>query len=170
MVAVFLNGIIISSIIPKLLEGNFIMNPTIQQFVQTKRLAVVGVSSSPQKFGNMLYKELKQRGYQVFAVHPTLEKADGDPCYPNLVALRGKVDGVVINTKPERTPEALRDAAAAGLKLAWLQQGAQSPEAIQVAGELGITIVTGKCILMYAEPVTSVHKVHRFFAKIFGGL
>jgi predicted CoA-binding protein len=146
------------------------MNSIIEEFIQSKRLAVVGVSSSPQKFGNMLYKELKQRGYQVFAVHPKLEKTDGDRCYPNLTALQGTVDGVVINTKPERAVEVLREAGQIGLKRAWLQQGSGSVEAERVAKELGISIVTGKCILMYAQPVRSFHKVHRFFAKIFGGL
>ncbi len=146
------------------------MNPLIEEFIHSKRLAVVGVSSNPQKFGNMIYKELKERGYQVFAVHPTLAKADGDPCYPNLAALQGKVDAVVINTKPAHTAGVLREAAQIGLKRAWLQQGSQSPEAESAAKELGVSIVTGKCILMYAEPVKSFHKVHRFFAKIFGGL
>lgn len=146
------------------------MNSTIEEFIQSKRLAVVGVSSSPQKFGNMVYKELKERGYQVFAVHPKLEKIDGDTCYPNLAALQGKVDGVVINTKPEHAVEVLREAAQVGMKRAWLQQGASSAEAERVAKELGINIITGKCILMYAQPVRSFHKVHRFFAKIFGGL
>jgi len=34
--------------------------------------------------------------------------------------------------------------------------------------DLGLSAVSGKCIMMYAQPVTSVHSWHKFFAKLFG--
>ena len=146
------------------------MNQAIKEFVESKRIAVVGVSRSGKKFGNAVYTELKQRGYQVFIVHPEAKDIAGEPCYPSLASLQGRVDGVVICVSPKQTEQALREAANAGMKRIWLQQGAQSPAAMTAARELGIEPITGKCILMYAQPVRSFHAWHRAFCKLTGQL
>ncbi len=146
------------------------MDQNVQDFVQTKRLAVVGVSRDPKKFGNTIYKELKERGFQVFAVNPSLDGVGGDPCYPSLAVLKGKVDGAVVCVQPARVGEVLQEAAQLGLRYIWLQRGAESPEGLAAARDLGLNPVIGKCILMYAPPVRSVHGFHRFFVKLFGKL
>jgi predicted CoA-binding protein len=64
----------------------------------------------------------------------------------------------------------LLQAAASNIQNVWLQQGAESPAALKTGKELGLSLVSGKCILMYAEPVQSFHKFHRVVAKIFGQL
>jgi uncharacterized protein len=144
------------------------MSPAIESFISSRRIAVVGASRQGKKFGNALLKELRQRGYEVRAVHPEAKELDGLPCAPSLTALAGEVDGVVVSVPPARVHEVLRDASAANIDKVWIQQGATSPEAVALAHELGLTCVSGKCILMYAGEVTSIHKVHRFFAKLFG--
>ena len=146
------------------------MNQAIQEFIAGKRIAVLGVSRSGKKFGNTVYTELKQRGYQVFIVHPEAKDISGEPCYPNLSALQGKVDGVLICLPPKQAEQALREAASAGMKHIWLQQGAQSPAVLAAARELGVDPVVGKCILMYAQPVQSFHRLHRGFTKLIGQL
>lgn len=146
------------------------MNTKITEFVAGKRMAVVGASRTGKKFGNLVAAELKKRGYQVFLVHPEAGEIGGERCYPNLAALAGQVDGVFISVSPNQAAEAVREAAAAGLKRVWLQQGADSPEVQAAAREAGIEPVTGKCILMYAPPVGSIHGLHRAVARIFGQL
>ncbi len=146
------------------------MDKAIQDFIQAKRVAVVGVSRTGKKFGNSIVTELKQRGYQVFIVHPEAKEIGGDTCYPNLAALQGKIDSVLICLPPQKSEAVLREAAAIGITRVWLQQGAQSPAALAAANELGIHPVVGKCILMYAPPVSSFHGWHRAFARLFGQL
>lgn len=146
------------------------MNQAIQDFIQGKRIAVVGVSRSGKKFGNSIYTELKQRGYQVFIVHPEAQEIGGERCYPNLAALAGQVDGVLICVSPKQASQALRDAVAAGIKSIWIQQGGDSLEVLATAHELGVAPITGKCILMYAQPVGSFHGWHRAFNKLIGQL
>jgi len=144
------------------------MDQKIQDFIQAKRLAVVGVSRSPQKFGTAIYKELKMRGYQVFGINPKMDTVEGDRCYASIGELAGKVDGVVICLPPQKAVGVLREAAASGVSNIWLQQGSQSVETQKIASELGINPVEGKCILMYAGEVKSIHAFHRFFARLFG--
>ena len=103
-------------------------------------------------------------------VHAEAKEIAGEPCYPSLAALKGQVDSVVICVSPRQAGAALRDAADAGIQRIWLQQGADSPEVLALAKELGLTPVTKKCILMYAQPVKSVHGFHRAVNRLFGQL
>jgi uncharacterized protein len=146
------------------------MNGAIQNFIDQKRIALAGASRSGKKFGNMAYKELKERGYEVYLVHPEAKEIDGEPCYPNLAALQGKVDGVLICLPASQGESVLREAAEAGIKRVWLQQGAENMELLKLGQELGLVVVSGKCILMYAPPVRSFHRWHRGFMKLVGQL
>lgn len=53
------------------------MNPLIDNFINSKRIAVVGMSRTGKKFGNMAVNELKNKGYEIFPVHPEAQEIDG---------------------------------------------------------------------------------------------
>jgi predicted CoA-binding protein len=146
------------------------MNEAIENFIGLKRLAVVGVSRDTNKFGTRIFQELKQRGYQVTPVNPHMKDIGGQPCAPDLAALKDKVDGAVVCVSPKQVEAVLLQASASGIKHVWLQQGAESPAALKAGKDLSLDIISGKCILMYAEPVQSFHKFHRLIAKVFGQL
>jgi predicted CoA-binding protein len=146
------------------------MNPLIDDFIASKRIAVLGMSRSGKKFGNMAAKELRAKGYEIFPVHPDVQEIDGLTCYPNLKSLAGKVDGVWISIPPKNVPSVLEDAAQIGLKNIWLQQGAWSKEVQETIDNLQLPVISKKCIMMYAAPVHSIHKFHRTIKSIFGGL
>lgn len=146
------------------------MNPLIDNFINSKKIAVAGMSRTGKKFGNMAVKELKNKGYEIFPVHPEAKQIDGLTCYPNLKSLSGKVDGVWISVPAKNVPSVLEEAAQIGLKNIWVQQGAWSTEVQEKIDELKLPVVSKKCILMYAPPVKSVHKFHRTIVGIFGRL
>lgn len=146
------------------------MEQAIQDFISSKRIAIIGCSSKGQKFGNSAYKELKQRGYQVFAVHRSVKEIEGDKCFPSLASLRGEVDSVLISVSPKHVELVLDDAASTGIKNVWIQQGAESAQVIETANRLGLNFVAKKCILMYAPPVKSIHKFHWRVIKFLGRL
>ena len=144
------------------------MDSRIQEFISARSLAVVGVSHSDQKMGTGIYKELKLRGLEVYGVNPTLDQIAGDKCYHSIDELKGKVEGVVISVPSQQAVNVLREAVSTGITRIWIQQGAQSAETARAARELGVDPVEGKCILMYAGEVKSIHAFHRFFARLFG--
>jgi predicted CoA-binding protein len=146
------------------------MNQAIQDFTAQKKIAIVGASRGGKKFGNAAMTELLARGIQVLPVHPSADEIDGVKCHPNLASLRGQVDAVVVVVKPDKAVEVVREAAEAGIKQVWLQQGAQSPAAVAEAERLGISLVSGRCILMYMQPVRSFHAFHRGFERLIGRL
>ena len=65
------------------------MNKEIEDFVQSKRIAVMGASRDPRKFGNAIVIELKQKGYEVFLVHPEAKEISGQTCYPSIACAQG---------------------------------------------------------------------------------
>ncbi|MDP2887219.1 MAG: CoA-binding protein [Ignavibacteria bacterium] len=140
----------------------------IYDFMSQRSLAVVGVSRTGKKFGNTIYKTLKQHGYKVFPLHPEAKTVEGDPCFPSFSALPEKVGGVVICVPPIQTEQVLPQALEAGIKRVWLQQGSESYAAIRYCDKNGISAVHGQCIMMFAEPVGSFHRFHRWVWKLIG--
>jgi predicted CoA-binding protein len=146
------------------------MEPEIDDFVRCRNLAIVGVSRSGKGFGNAALKELRARGYTASIVHPEATEIGGERCFPDLASLKGEVEGVLISVPPPRAVGVIKDAYASGIRKVWLQRGAESAEALAAAKELGVEAVSGKCILMYAPPVRSIHNFHRAVTKLVGQL
>lgn len=132
----------------------------VDEFMAQKTLAVVGVSRRKMKFGNMVYKELKRKGYRLFPVNPNMETYDGVPCHPDLESLPETPGGAVVVVPPPQTLEVARGAFEAGIKRLWMQQGAESPAAVEYCREHGIEAIHGECILMFAEPRGLIHNLH----------
>lgn len=142
------------------------MNNSVVEFLNAKSFALIGISRNSAKFGNTLYRELKSRGLNVIPIHPTLETFDGDPCFKKLSDAPQKVDAVIINVSKDQVRDIVEEANQAGINQVWLQQGSETAETIQFAKSLNMNIISGKCILMYAEPVKSIHTFHRFIWKL----
>ena len=89
---------------------------SITNFLNQHSYAVVGVSRSGKKFGNSVYKMLRERGSTVYAVNPSAEAIDGVRCYAKLKDLPALVDGVVVVVPPKQTESVVREAAAEGIQ------------------------------------------------------
>jgi hypothetical protein len=142
----------------------------INEFLGSKTLAVVGVSSKRRGFGYTVYNDLKGKGYVVYPVNPNTNTMDGDQCYSSVHEIPEKVDGVVLVIPPVRTERVVHDIVAAGIKRVWMQQGAESDTAIRLCEEHGISVVHGECIMMFATPAAFPHRVHRWVRGVVGKL
>lgn len=142
----------------------------VDDFISQKTLAVVGVSKKKGKFGSTVYRELKSKGYRVFPVNPNVDDFEGEKCYHSLKELPEGAEGAVVVVSPKVAKEVVRDAAAAGIRRIWLQQGAESQEAIALCKEHGINVIHNHCILMFAEPTGFPHKIHRYIWRLLGKL
>ena len=142
----------------------------IADFLAQRELALLGMSRNGRKFGNAIFKELIRKNYRVYPVHPQAGSIQGQKCWPNVLDLPVKVGGAVIVLPPAQTEKALQDIARAGIKRVWMQQGSGSETAIRFCEQNGITAVDGECILMFVEPVTSVHRLHRWIWRLLGKL
>lgn len=142
----------------------------VDDFLASKSLAIVGVSRSGKGFGNMAVRELQSNGYRVFPVHPTPEAVRGLPCFPDLSSLPEPVGGLLIVVPPEQTERVVREAAAAGIRRVWMQQGSSSQEALRLCAKGGIEAVHGECILMFLRQGPKVHRFHHWLWGVLGRL
>ena len=94
------------------------------EFLSKKRVAVTGVSRTPKTHGsNTVYRRLRDRGYEVFAVNPNATEVEGDRCYSSLSSIPGGLDAVVIATRPEIAETTMRECAELGIKHVWMHWG-----------------------------------------------
>lgn len=133
-------------------------------FLAQRRIAVTGVSRNPKGHGaNVVYKRLRDTGYEVFAVNPSADAVEGDPCYPDLHAIVGGVDAVVIATSPAHAEATMREAVDLGITHVWMHRsvdaGSVSPEATALGRDHGITVIDGGCPLMYDPTADTGHKI-----------
>lgn len=142
---------------------------SIDAFLAQPALALIGVSRSGKKFGNVILRELTAKGLHVYPIHPVLDVLDGVRCYRHFADLPEPVGGVIVSVPPAEAVSVVRDAAAAGIRHVWLQQGAESPYVANLCIELGLDVVMGECILMFAAP-SGIHRVHRTIDAVFGRL
>ena len=138
------------------------------EFLSHKRIAVTGVSRHPETHGaNVVYKRLRDRGYQVFAVNPNADTVEGDVSYLDLKSIPGGVDAVVIGTRPEIGETTMRECVDLGITRVWMHRGpgggSVSDEATAYGREHGITVIDGGCPCMFGPTADFGHKILRFF-------
>ena len=137
----------------------------IDQFLAQENLAVFGVSRGGKKFGNAVYRDLKEKGWKVFAVNPNASEIEGDRCYRSINELPEEVSGAVLCIQPEETTKTVKELTEKGIKNIWMQQGAE-----KFCEENKINLVYDRCVMMFSEPVAGGHKLHKFIWKVFGKL
>jgi uncharacterized protein len=143
------------------------------EFLAHKRVAVTGVSRKPESHGsNVVYKRLRERGYEVFAVNPNADEVEGDPSYHDLNSIPGGIDAVVIGTRPEIAEETMRECAELGIKHVWMHRGpgagSVSEAATAYGRERGITVIDGGCPCMFDPTADLGHKAMRFVFTLNG--
>jgi len=139
----------------------------INEFLDSQPIALVGASRNPKKFGYSAFKELKEKGMKIIPVNPLAGEIMGEKAYPSVKMLPPEVQSIIIVTKKDQTVSVIREAKEKGIKQIWIQQMADSTEAIAELQDSGINFITGECILMYYKP-HSIHKFHGSLKKLFG--
>ena len=145
------------------------INQATAAFLANRRVAVTGVSRN-RKSGhgsNTVYRRLRDRGYEVFAVNPNTNEVEGDPSYNDLRSIPGGVDAVVIATAPFRADDTMRECAELGVNQVWMHRGpgagSVSKTATAYGREHGITVIDGGCPCMFGPTADFGHKVMKVF-------
>lgn len=112
------------------------------------KIAVVGVSENPEKWGRKVFEELKSKHYSVFAVNPKHAMIGNSKCYPDLKSLPSKPDTVITVTPPEVTLKIVGQCNELGIKQVWMQPGSESKKAIEYCNKNGINSIYHACIML----------------------
>lgn len=109
-------------------------------------IAVVGLSPKPSRPSHQVAAYLQQAGYRIIPVNPGQREILGQPCYPDLCAIPGRVDVVDIFRRPELVTPVVRDAIAIHARVVWMQEGIVNEQAAAFAEEAGLTVIMDRCM------------------------
>jgi uncharacterized protein len=135
-----------------------------REFLAHRRIAVTGVSREPKTHGaNVVFRRLRDRGYEVFAINPNAETVEGAPAYPDLASVPGGVEAVVIATSPQHAEATVRECVQLGIDHVWMHRsvdaGSVSEPAVRYGREHGLTVIDGGCPCMFAPASDPGHRL-----------
>jgi hypothetical protein len=111
-------------------------------------IAIVGASANRQKFGNRAVRAYAQQGYVVFPIHPSADVIEGLRAYRSVLDVpAAKIDRVSLYVPPEVGLRVIEEVARRPVGEVWLNPGAESPELIERAGELGLNVIVACSIV-----------------------
>lgn len=127
-----------------------IMNPSREEIAEilqkAKRIAVVGLSNNPDRTSYMVAKAMKDAGYNIIPVNPTIEEWEGIPAVKSLKDIEGHIDIVNVFRRSEYLPEVAREFVQIDADVFWAQLGVINEEAYEFLKEKGYTVVMDRCI------------------------
>lgn len=109
--------------------------------------AVVGANQDQEKYGNMIFRKLKSKGYEVYPVNPMYDTVEGDKCYKDITSLPVVPEVIDMVVSPKRGRAFIDEAARLGIKYIWLQPGTYDAELLKQIEDLGLQQVQA-CVLV----------------------
>jgi len=129
--------------------GAFISNLTLCEILKfSKTIAVLGISSNPNKYGRFIAEYLFDAGYEIVGINPNLDSAGRIKVYPSLNDIPFVPDIINVFRRSEYIPEIIPDVLKRGTKTLWLQSGIRNDEAIKPVAEAGIQVIQDTCIMV----------------------
>jgi predicted CoA-binding protein len=115
---------------------------------EARTIAVVGLSSNPDRYSFDVASYLQEHGYRVVPVNPNETEVLGERAYGSLEDVPDPIDVINVFRRPEETPDIARQAVAVGAKVLWLQNDIVNDEARRIAEAGGLDVVMGVCIMV----------------------
>lgn len=117
-------------------------------------LAVIGATDRPGKYGGIIYRDMKSKGYTVYAVNPYRDMVDGDPCWQSVKDLPASPTIAVFVVPASRGLQALEECEEAGIRNIWVQPGAFSPELGAALDEGPFDWLAEACVMVHSRGLT----------------
>lgn len=141
------------------------MKDLLERFFSSPAYAVVGASENREKYGNIIYRYLRNKKFTVYPVNPIHTTVEGDRCYANVAELPADVKSVVFVVPPVRTERIVRECKAKGITAVWMQPGAESNGAVKYAEENGMAAIYDACVMVVLSPVHSYDHLNTWLVK-----
>ena len=142
---------------------------SVSEFLSGERIAVAGVSRSSSQAANAIFRKLRDSGYETVPINPNASEVEGERCYPDLAAVPGSLDGLVVATHPTVSTDIVRQCEERGVGRVWFHRsfgaGSVSEDAVRRCETSGIDCIVGGCPLMFCEPVDVGHRCMRWWLQ-----
>lgn len=111
-------------------------------------IAVVGATDDSAKYGYVIYRDLKRKGFPVFAVNKSRKTVDGDPAFAALAKIPKKTTIVNFVVPPKQGLPVLQQCLDLNLMNIWIQPGAENPQVLAFVQENNFNYVANSCIMV----------------------
>ena len=115
---------------------------------ESKTIAVVGLSSNPERPSFGVTEYMQEAGYRIIPVNPNETEVLGEKSYARLEDVPEKVDVVNIFRRAEEVPPVVESAIRIGAKVVWMQSGIENEAATEKARAAGRGVIEDACILV----------------------
>jgi predicted CoA-binding protein len=112
------------------------------------RIAVVGASNNPEKYGNAIVRNLQQKGYTVLPVNPRENEVAGLPAYASLRDVPAPIHVVDMVVPPPVTLAAMKEAAELKVPAVFLQDGSYDDAVLAYAATAPFKTMYEACIMV----------------------
>ena len=109
--------------------------------------AVIGASSDRHKYGNKALRAFAKQGYAVLAINPNETEVEGYRTYPSVLDVAEPIDMATLYVQPEVGVRVVEELAKKQVGEVWLNPGADGPDVVRRARELGLNTIRA-CSIM----------------------
>jgi hypothetical protein len=116
-----------------------------------KTVAVIGASANRAKFGNRALRAFERQGYQVIPINPHEAEVEGRKTYRSVLDVPGPIDMATVYVPGHIGVAVMDDLAKKGVPEVWLNPGADDPQVLDRARELGLNVIVACSIIGIGE-------------------
>ncbi len=130
--------------------GAIVMGNQILELLKKKdvTVAVIGATNDRTKYGNIIYRDLKNKGIRVFGVNPKATTIEGDPAYKRVQDIPEKPDILDFVLPPKIGLETIKELIQDGYDHFWLQPGAESDEILALLNKENKSVLAHSCVMV----------------------
>ncbi len=114
-------------------------------------LAIIGATDAPGKYGGIIYRDMKAKGFTVYAVNPGRDTVAGDTCYARVTDIPETPTMAVFVVPAPRGLRVLEDCKEAGIENIWIQPGAFSSDLREALETGGFDWLAEACVMVRAR-------------------
>ena len=112
-------------------------------------IALIGASNDRSKYGNKIYRDLRNKGYNVTPINPKEEKIEGDRAYSSIEEMKELPDIANFVVPPPVAMKIAQNITNLGIKHLWFQPGSESKQLENwLKNTDGIEYLINACIMV----------------------
>ena len=116
-----------------------------------KIVAVIDASCDRRKFGNKALRAFAHQGYTVLPINPHEREIEGHRAYATVLDVPGTIDMATVYVPPEIGIGVMDELAEKKIGEVWLNPGADGPEVVERARQLGLKAIQACSIIGIGE-------------------
>jgi len=129
-------------------------------FAEIKTIAVVGLSPEPDRNSHKVASYLKEKGFRIIPINPSVSEVLGERSYPDLARVPSEIDIDLVDIfrRSEHVGPIVTQALARGVKCIWMQEGVVNEEAARVCAKTGVEVTMDRCLMKEHRRHSSSHQ------------